>query len=487
VDVEFDEPSYEDLKDQIRALELTSAQHLAVIAEQAATIAELQARLSDLEQRIRRNPRNSSMPPSAEGFAKPPAPNRAARRAAKRRPGKQPGSEGNYLAQVGNPDVVVVHAPKDCDECGADLSRAEVLSTERRQVFDLPKVRAVVTEHRIERRRCSCGFATKAHVPRLATAPACYGAGVRALACYLAVYQHLPYDRMAKLFADAFSIEVSTGALTKMVADAGQGLSGFTDAVRDQLQGAPLVHFDETGGRVAGSLHFVHVASNALLTLLDCHKRRGNVAMDALGVIGAMSGISVHDGWTPYASYTNATHALCNAHHLRELEFVATECSQVWAAEMAALLVEMKQAVARARALDRSRLDPRLLGRYLARYDAIVSTGLRSNPPPTRTGKAGRPARTKPANLAHRLDVRRDDVLRFALDFRAPFDNNQAERDIRMVKLQQKISGSWRTLTGARNYCALRSYISTMRKHDHNVLSGLQQLFEGQAWLPGST
>jgi hypothetical protein len=288
---------------------------------------------------------------------------------------------------------------------------------------------------------------------------------------------------MAKLFADAFSIEVSTGALAQMVADAGQGLSGFTDAVRDQLQRAGSVHFDETGGRVAGSLHFVHVASNALLTLLDCHKRRGKVAMDEIGVIGAMSGICVHDGWTPYASYANATHALCNAHHLRELEFVATECSQAWAAEMAALLVEMKAAVAR----DQSSLDPRLLGRYLARYDAIVTTGIRSNPPATRNGKAGRPARTKPANLAHRLDVQRDDVLRFALDFRAPFDNNQAERDIRMVKLQQKISGSWRTLTGARNYCALRSYISTIRKHNYDVLSGLRQLVEGQAWLPGGT
>ena len=492
--MDLDEPSYDDLKEQVAALELVTVEQAADAAElraelaaRDARIAELEARLIDLEQRLRRNSRNSSMPPSAEGFAKPPAPNRAARRAAKRRPGKQPGSEGNHLAQVEHPDVVLVHAPKVCTECGADLSAADVVSTERRQVFDLPEMRPFVTEHQIERRRCSCGCEVKAISPREATAPACYGAGVRALACYFAVYQHLPYDRMAKLFADAFSIEVSTGALAQMVADAGQGLSSFTDAVRDQLQRAPSVHFDETGGRVAGSLHFVHVASNALLTLLECHKRRGNVAMDEIGVIGAMSGICVHDGWTPYASYTNATHALCNAHHLRELEFVATECSQVWATEMTTLLVEMKAAVARARERDQTSLDPRLLGRYLARYNAIITTGLRSNPPPTRTGKAGRPARTKAANLAHRLDVQRDDVLRFALDFHAPFDNNQAERDIRMVKLQQKISGSWRTLAGARNYCALRSYISTMRKHDQDVLSGLQRLFAGQAWLPGST
>ena len=274
--------------------------------------------------------------------------------------------------------MVLVHAPNLCAECGADLLAAEVVATERRQVFDLPVVRAVVTEHQIERRRCSCGFETKAPAPREATAPACYGPSVRALACYLAVYQHLPYDRMAKLFADAFSIEVSTGALAQMVTEAGQGLSGFTDAVRDQLRRAPAVHFDETGG---------HVASNALLTLLDCHKRRGNVAMDEIGVIGAMSGICVHDGWTPYASYTNATHALCNAHHLRELEFVATECSQAWATEMTALLVEMKTAVGRARERDQTSLDPRLLGRYLARYDAIVTTGLRSNPPPRRSSK----------------------------------------------------------------------------------------------------
>jgi transposase len=426
------------------------------------------------------------MPPSAEGLSKPPAPNRAQRRAQDRRPGKQPGSDGTHLAQVIDPDAVVIHAPSACHDCGTDLSDAEVIATERRQVFDLPETRPFVTEHRMERRRCSCGAETKAAPPRAATAPACYGPGIRALAAYLAVHQHLPYDRMSQLFSDAFGIAISTGALVAMVTEAGGSLGEFTDALRDRLADAPVVHFDETGGRVEGSLHWVHVASSALLTLIDCHRRRGRVAMDELGVIGAMSGIAVHDGWSPYRRY-DVVHQLCNAHHVRELEFVATELAQGWAEELAGLLVEMKAAVERAVEGGAHHLDPGLLRRYLSRYDAIVTDGIAANPPATRTGKAGRPSRSKAANLAHRLDVQRDDVVRFATDFRSPWDNNQAERDVRMVKLQQKISGSWRTLAGARGYCAIRSYISTMRKQDHDILDGLRRIFEGQVWLPGST
>jgi transposase len=447
-------------------------------------IAKLEARLSDLEQRIGRNPRNSSMPPSAEGFSKPPAPNRAQRRAAGRRPGKQPGSEGNHLAQVDDPDRTVVHSPETCTGCGADLGGAEVIASERRQVFDLPEIRPFVTEHLIERRRCSCGAETKATAPKEATAPACYGPGVRALCAYLAVHQHLPYDRMAQLFSDAFGISVSVGALSQMVAEAGGSLSPFTDAVRDLLADAPAVHFDETGGRVAGSLHWVHVASDAFLTLIDCHRRRGTAAMDELGVIGAMSGVAVHDGWRPYRRY-DVVHALCNAHHLRELEGIGVVWNQGWANEMIALLTEAKEATEDAKRAGATSLPPTVLHSIRVRYGILVQKGWAANPAPA-VGKRHGTAKTA-ANLLRRLDLQRSDVLRFATDFRAPFDNNQAERDVRMVKLQQKISGSWRTLAGARNYCAIRSFISTMRKQDHDILAGLRGLFEDQVWLPGST
>jgi transposase len=422
------------------------------------------------------------MPPSAEGLGKPNRLPRSERKAAGRRQGKQPGAPGANLAQVVDPDEVVTHAPDACTNCGADLSDAEVTGVERRQVFDLPRIRPFVTEHRIEQRRCACGCEVKAPGPSHATAPACYGPGVRALAAYLAVYQHLPYDRMAQLFSDVLGIEISTGALVQMVAEAGGSLGLFLEVVRDLLQDAPVVHFDETGARVAGKLHWVHAASSALLTLLDCHERRGQVAMDDLGVIAKMQGIAVHDGWKPYRSY-DVVHQLCNAHHLRELEAVGVVWNQGWATELIALLVEAKNAVQLAKDAGRTTLAPTTLHSIRTRYGTLVARGLATNPTPA-VGKRHGTARTA-ANLLKRLDTQRTDVLRFTTDFDSPFDNNQAERDVRMVKLQQKISGSWRTLAGARNYTAIRSYISTMRKQDHAVLAGLRLLFEGNVWLPG--
>lgn len=455
-------------------------------AENAALherIRELESRLADLEERVRRTPRNSSMPPSAEGFSKPPAPNRAQRRAEKRRQGKQPGDEGRHLAQVNDPTEIVTHEPVTCPDCGADLSSAEVAGVEVRQVFEL-EVRRCVTEHRMEVRRCSCGCEVKAEAPQEATAPACYGPGIRALACYLAVFQHIPYDRMAQFFADVLGLSVSTGALVKMVHEGGGRLGFFSDVVRDLLKEAPAVHFDETGARVTGRLHWVHVASNALVTLIECHERRGTVAMDAMGVIEEMQGVAVHDGWKPYRAY-DVVHALCNAHHLRELDNIGVVWDQGWANEMIDLLVEARDAVEKAKANGKGRLDASVLHSIRVRYGTLVQKGWAANPAPevgTRSGYT-----KKAANLLVRLDGQRHDVLRFATDFNVGFTNNQAERDVRMVKVQQKVSGSWRSIEGARAYCAIRSYISTMKKQNADVLDGLRQLFDGHAWLPGGT
>jgi transposase len=444
----------------------------------------LQAKLADLEERLGRNPRNSSMPPSAEGVAKPPAPSRAERRAAARKQGKQPGSPGKHLAQVAEPDQVISHAPPSCTSCGSDLDDAEVVDTEHRQVFELPEIHLVVTEHVVERRRCRCGCTTKADFPSAATAPACYGPGIRALAAYLAVHQHLPMDRMAQLFNDVLSAPVSVGALAQMVTEAADATEPFTDATRALLRNADVVHFDETGGRAAGRLHWVHSASTSLLTLIDCHPKRGRAAMDDLGVIGAMSGVAIHDGWKPYRHY-DVDHALCNAHHLRELNAVGIGWDQGWANDLARLLVEAKHAVEDAQAAGADCLEVGVLHSIRVRYGRLVAKGFAANPAPEVGKRSG--YEKKAFNLLVRLDGQRDDVLRFITDFNVPFDNNQAERDIRMVKLQQKISGSWRTLEGARNFCAIRSYASTLRKHDRNVLEGLRQLFDGQAWLPTPT
>jgi transposase len=388
-------------------------------------IAKLSARVFELEARLNMNSQNSSKPPSSDGYAKP-AP-RSLRRTSGRRPGKQPGAPGANLAKVERPDVTVVHSPTRCSSCGSGLEGVAGQLGERRQVFELPEVRLVVTEHVVEERRCSCGTVTSGEFPGEATAPTCYGPRVRALGVYLCVRQHLPYERAAELLADVCGAPVSTGALVQMVAECSGSLDPFLATVTAGLISSSVVHFDETGARIAGRLGWVHSASTRTLTCYLAHRRRGREAMEEMGVLARFTGVACHDGWTPYATYTDVVHALCNAHHLRELDYVAKELGQPWADDMARLLLEMKASVEVAADRGAGRLSSRVLARYLARYDAIVSAGLLANPAPVRTGKAGRPRRSKAGNLAHRLSAHREDVVRFATDFAVPFDNNQAE------------------------------------------------------------
>ena len=451
-------------------------------SELRTTVESLSARVAELEKLLGRNSKNSSMPPSAEGFAKAPvAPNRAARR---RRPGKQTGDPGHRLESVSHPDHVIVHTPDRCGMCSRDVSRSEVVKSEIRQVFDLPEVRPVVTEHRAETRRCACGTVTTAVFPPEAIGPTCYGPGVRALLTYLVVAQHLPIERATEVFKECCGITVSSGFATSLIGEAARELDGFVTATRSTLRQGAVLHMDETGARVAGRLGWVHSASTSSLTAYLFHRRRGRVAIDEFNVLAGFQGIAVHDGWTPYRKYDKVTHQLCNAHHLRELRAVA-EDGQPWADELAALLVATHDRVKDAKLTGRTSLPTRTLNSLTRHYDGLVLAGVRANPPPKRTGQPGRPSRTKAANLAHRLHHYRDDVLRFATDFTSPFDNNQAERDLRMVKLQQKISGCYRTEVGATNYLTIRSYISTARKQGVNTLNALRCLFEGQPWMPG--
>jgi transposase/uncharacterized coiled-coil protein SlyX len=460
----------------------------AANAEQARLIATLQARVAELERRLGKDSSNSSKPPSSDGLGKPArAQRRPDERAAPRRPGKQPGAPGAYLAQVPEPDEVVEHLPDRCGGCGADLAGAPVVGVEARQVFDLPPLRLGIVEHRVERRRCACGTATAAAFPDHVRAPACYGPGVRALVCYLCVHQHLPVDRAAQLLADVLGASVATGTLAAVMAEGAAGLGGFVEVVRSGLTAAPVAHFDETGARVAGRLHWVHSASTSLLTLLTMHARRGKQAMDQAGVLPGFGGVAVHDGWAPYWRYEHATHALCGAHLLRELEGISDEPGQGWAAGMAELLVDAKLVADRARAAGAERVDDATRARLWARYQRLLADGQAANLPPQPARRHDpRQRRSPAAKLLARLDTQRDEVLRLLDDCRVPFDNNQAERDLRMVKLQQKISGCWRTLPGAQAFLTLRSYVSTARKQAMNPLAVLRQLFQGKPWLPTS-
>jgi transposase len=469
------QPSYEQLA--------------ALVVELSGRLDEANARIAELEARLGKNSRNSSKPPSSDGLAKP-AP-KSLRGKSGRRPGGQAGHRGQTLCQVTDPDRRRRHVPRRCRGCGKGLAGASEVGLERRQVFDIPAIRVRVTEHQLVKRRCGCGTVTRADAPAGAEAPVQYGPNVAAIVIYLYVGQFLSKDRTAKALAELFGTPVSPGTVAAMTARAAAGLAGrdgFTEQVRDRLTTAQVAHFDETGLRVAGRLRWVHSASTGKYVLITVHDKRGVEAMNAAGVLPAFAGIAVHDGWAPYDTYTAATHARCNAHILRELQAVIDHHAQTggnewcWAAQAADALRTMKHladgALARdgtlngvdTAAMDQAKHDFRSAARLGARATAARATNLE-----------------KDHNaLARRLIDKHDDHLRFTIDARVPFDNNAAEREIRMIKIRQKVSGCLRTLTGAEQFCAIRSYLATTAKHGLGLLDALTKLTNQTPWLPST-
>lgn len=471
-------------------------------AENASLMARVQileAELEKLRREVSRNSSNSGKPPSSDTLTERAAQGeerlsraerrRQAREKAKkfmaervrRRPGKQPGTSGAALARVGRPDYSVAHVPEQCRACGQSLESAEVVGSESRQVFDLPAPRLEVTEHQGQARRCRCGAVTKAALPKQASGPACYGPVVRATAVYLMVGQHLPVGRAAALLSQVCGAPVSTGWLAGLSAEAAAGLGPFLAGLRAQLAAEDVLHADETGSRISGARYWFHVACNGLLTLLDCHEKRGDDALVDMAVLPFFSGVLVSDGWKPYWSIEGIEHALCCAHLLRDLASLSSSARhRAWADDMADLLVEAKNAVQGALAEGRAGLSPSRLSSYRYRYTKLVNRGVSALPARHRPGSADRDA----ANLLRRLRDQRHEVTRYWSEPAVPFDNNQAERDLRMAKLQQKISGCFRPLAGAKAFCAVRSYLQTADKLRLQGMDVLVQLFAGKPWSP---
>lgn len=453
-----------------------------VIVAQAAQIEALQAQVAELRRRLGLDSSNSSRPPSSDGLAKPPP--RSLRGRSGRKPGKQPGAPGAALAQVDRPDEVVEHRPSRCAGCRAGLADAQVVDVVRRQVFDLPPVKMTVTEHRLASCRCGCGTVTGATGPAGINAPTQYGPAVAALAAYLVVGHHVPVKRTAQILADLCGASVSVGWVNAQTARTAVGLTGFAERVRQVLAAAAVVHFDETGARVCGRLRWVHVACTPWLTAYHLDDKRGQSAIDAMGILPAMSTsqTAVHDGWMPYLKdcYTSMAHALCNAHHLRELTGWAEHgpARHSWAQTLADLLREGKAAVDAAAAAGHDHLDQHVLADLDTRWIQAIDAAYAANPPPT--GKGRGPI----LSLIDRMHGFTTEIWRFTRDFTVPFDNNQAERDIRMVKLQPKISGGWRTIHGARHWLRVRSYISTAAKHGIHILTAIRDALTGNAWMP---
>jgi transposase len=470
----------------------------ARLDDQREMIASLTARLNELEDRLAKNSRNSSKPPSSDGATKPKP--KSLRGKSGKKPGGQKGHPGTTLSLVENPDHVVGHSPEECQGCGGTLSgeTSEVLvGYERRQVVDVPPLLALeVSEHRARRKRClGCGSITTAPFPVEASARVVYGSRIKALSVYLMEYQLLPYERTSELIEDLFggggvvgmAPPPGVGTLHSTLERCFEGLEKTEEAIEEGLRRARVGHFDETGPRVEGEGMWVHVASTDELTHYAIHEKRGSEAMKEIGILPRLSGVAVHDGLSGYRRVVPercSGHALCNAHHLRELRFIEEEHEQEWAKGMKALLLEIEEAVREEAAMGGEQLAPERVEDFERRYQQLLEAGLAANPPPERTGKRGRPKQTKGKNLVDRLDKHREAVLRFMRDFGVPFDNNQAERDLGMVKVRQKISGGFRARRGAEIFCRIRGYISTARKQGENVLAALERVFLGDPFVP---
>ena len=463
----------------VASLRCELADSQAALAQAIEELAQARERITELEARLNQTPRNSSRPPSAEGLGKPPP--RSLRKKSGRKPGGQDGHEGRTLMQAARPDREVPHEPACCGGCGAGLAGQPVTGVERRQVLDLPPVAVKVTEHQLIERECSCGHRTRGVAPAGAEAPVQYGPRIAAIIIYLYTGQFLSEKRTAQALAELFGVPLSQGTVAAVTARAAGRLGGFLERAREEIAASAVAGFDETGFRVAGKLHWVHCARTGKYTLLTVHARRGTQAMEAMGVLPSFAGVAVHDAWAPHDTYTAPEHQLCCAHALRELQAitdVAPEGDWCWAAQAADAITGMQKLVSEAISQGCAAADPAALAEWTRAYRSAALIG--ASQTAARSGKLMR----KHNALARRLLDRQDDYLRFTQDRRVPADNNGSERDIRMIKLRQKISGCLRTLAGAQQFCAIRSYLSTAAKHGLSFFDALVMLTEDQPWMP---
>ena len=446
-----------------------------------------------------RDSRNSNLPPSSDSPAVKAANSLRRTRSLRRKTGNsvggQVGHPGRTLLRVEEPDRIIVHSPEVCRSCWASLSDSPVVKREKRQVFDLPPVKVEVIEHLVETRKCvTCTHKTKAGFPVRVKAPVQYGEGVRARAIYLQKYQLLPFERTSEAMRELFGCGIRASTLHNAREKCSHKLIETEARIKAGLQGSAVIGVDETGVRVGGRGQWIHVARTDELTHYAYDARRGKAAMDAIAILPEFRGKMVHDGMTAYERYCQCKHSLCNAHLLRELVYVGEGWPKhrEWSGGLIKLLLEIKEEVERARQTGQRQLSQESEQSFIARYEKLVEQAIKMNSEvdSTREKEASeqeQSVKAKPrdptAGLLRRLDERREEVLRFMTDLEVLFDNNATERDLRMVKLQQKVGGCFRTPEGAETFCRIRSYLSTARKQGHSLLVAIERVLRDKPFI----
>jgi transposase len=445
---------------------------------------QLTARVNYLEELHSKNSHNSHKPPSSDGYYKP-APKSQRKRSGKKS-GGQTGHPGRTLQMVDHPDDVVSHHVDLCENCGRSLLDVAPKDAEIRQVFDIPPVKVKATEHRADRKECPrCQRTTEGIFPESVRQPVQYGNRLKSVLVYLNHYQLLPLDRIRELCVDLFDHSLSEATIFNAGISCFNRLSSFEETLKAQLLDSAVVHFDETGIRINGKTRWLHVASTLLLTHYGAFGGRGQEAMDAMDILPRFSGRAIHDHLKAYFRYA-CEHGLCNAHHLRELTFVVEHSKQPWAEKMKNHLLDIKKAVDKRKQKAKS-LQPDVIDKFERKYNRILREGFEANPKtsmPKSNGTRGRKKQTKAKNLLDRLKGFKNETLAFMKDFKVPFDNNQAERDVRMTKVKMKISGSFRSQKGAEIFCRVRAYISTVKKNSKNVIHAILDALEERHFIP---
>jgi transposase len=469
------DPSISELIQTINSLTSRLIETERKYAEMEAENAELKARVAELEARINSNSRNSSKPPSSDGYQKKPA----FERKKKGKQGGQQGHKGRTLQQVEHPDKTVQHKPGPCS-CGHVFSDDELHVAETRQVFDLPQPRLEVTAHQLLKGQCpECGQWHKGIAPEGVNAPVQYGNGVKTLVVLLNVDNRIPFKKIQTLFSDLFGYAINESTVYSASRQCFKKLRAPVEIIKSKIIEALTAHADETGIRVEEMLRWLHVASTKLYTYLFVHEKRGRLALESeQSILEKLSGWLVHDCWGSYFNFKELRHALCGAHILRELQGLIENEQSKWARVFKTFLMHVFEMPLEERIRRRQHIQ--------TRYTLICGMGEKAEPPPRKKpGMKGRYKRTKGRNLVERLIREKEAVLAFAFNEEVPFTNNLGERDLRPAKVKLKVSNCFRSYEGAEIYARIASFVSTARKHNRNVYSELYTTFSGHNFLTG--